>query len=298
MNRFRIILLAVGVGLLLPTRSVATAAEQKIPTLAVIPTALPHDDYMLYDRSRQRLEEEYAQFKLAAEQFNAKATDDQTDADFKALGATKQRVIDGRNDFNRTINSRIDALSAAAGLKTFTLPQVLIRGDFRLITDDGRVLTAATIAGARLDNRARVITGPDSHATLALPDDSFFSIGPNSEFVLDDFVYNPATSASRMSGRLAKGLFRWVTGKAFGAEPSSTRVITNPIAIGTRGTDFSCEVRPDGSGEVRLYAGELELQDVHTGAKSILQAGYCVTFTDGKAAAPARLPPGAEKPPL
>jgi hypothetical protein len=300
MHGFCVTLLGIGLGLLLPTWSAAATATaaQKIPTLAVIPTALPHDDYMLYERSRQRLEEEYAKFKLAAERFNAKATPDQTDAEFEALGAARQHVIAGRNDFNRTIDSRIDALSAAAGLKTFVFPQVSVRGDLRLVTGDGRILTAETIAGAHLDRRARVMTGPEARAAFVLPDTTAFTIGPNSEMVLDDFVYDPDTRASKVSARLAKGVFRWITGKVSPRDPSSLRVTTPVIAIITRGTDFSSEVRPDGSGEVRLYSGELELQDLKTGAKSVLPAGYSVTFADGKSAAPAKLPLEAERPVL
>ena len=293
MNLVRIILLAVGLATALPAWS--AAAAERIPALAAIPTALPHDDYMRYERSRLRLEEDYARFKRAAEQFNGKTASEQTDAEFEALGAAKRQLIEGRDDFNRSINSRIDALSAAAGLKTFVFPQVSARGDVRILTGDGRALTAETIAGARLDTRARAVTGPDAHATFILPDGTSLVIGPNSELVLDDFVHDPETSASKMAARLSKGIFRWVTGKLTRAESSFMRVTTPVLQIITRGTDFSCEVRPDGSGEVRLYSGELELQDVKTGAKFILQAGYSVTFAEGKAAARAKLSPGAEK---
>ena len=273
----------------------AATAEEKIPALAVVPTALPHDDYMLYERGRQRLEEEYAAFRQAAGQFSARAATDQSEAEFATLMAAKQRVIVARLDFNRTVNSRIDALSAAAGLKPFALPQISIRGDFRILTGDGRVLTAETIAGAHLDNRARAVTGPNAHAVLILPDDTSFVIGPSSEIVLDDFVYDPETRASKVAARLAKGVFRWLTGKLAPRDPSSMRVTTPVIAIITKGTDFSCELNPDGSGAVRLYSGELELQDAKTGAKSLLQAGYVVTFAEEKTSAPARLPPAAEK---
>ncbi len=176
----------------------------------------------------------------------------------------------------KATNDLAVALSTAAGQKAFSLPAIRVRGDVYFLTADGRKLTGAEAAGIAIDNRTKIFTGKDSGALLLLPDGTAFTVGPNSELVLDDFVYDPNTSTQKMGLKLTRGAFRWVTGKV---APRVVPRIDLPVGdLGFRGTDFECFVGESGSGYVKLYSGELEFTDRTTRAVMILTAGKMVTF--------------------
>ena len=50
---------------------------------------------------------------------------------------------------------------------------------------------------------------------------TIFTLGKNSDIVLDEFVYDPTTSLGKMTANVAKGTFRWVTGKIHGNQPGN-----------------------------------------------------------------------------
>jgi hypothetical protein len=82
----------------------------------------------------------------------------------------------------------------------------------------------------------KITTGPDSKLQILLLDETTFTIGPNSEMTLDDFVYDPATNVGKVSAKVAKGTFRFITGKVARKDPDSMKVKLNVGTIGIRGT--------------------------------------------------------------
>ncbi len=82
-----------------------------------------------------------------------------------------------------------------------------------------------------INNGARVFTGPDSHATLSLPDGGNWSVGPDSEMQIDDFVYGPDMSLRKAIVQVLKGSLRWVTGKAVGAEAQIQLNVRQPLNV-------------------------------------------------------------------
>jgi FecR protein len=76
----------------------------------------------------------------------------------------------------------------------------------------------------------------DSGLQLMLLDETTFTIGPNSEITIDEFVYDPRTSAGKVTASVAKGVFRFVTGKVSQQDPSSMQVRLPTGNIGIRGT--------------------------------------------------------------
>jgi hypothetical protein len=133
------------------------------------------------------------------------------------------------------------------------------------------------------------ITGPGGHAILLLPDGTTFTLSQNCEVELDDFIYDTKTGVQKMSAKLMKGGFRWVTGKV---RPRAEPTIVLPVGnIGIRGTDFECLVDADKKGHVKLYSGELELTDKTNGSILRLTAGQILTFTESTLSAPTRFLP-------
>jgi hypothetical protein len=98
-----------------------------------------------------------------------------------------------------------------------------------------------------------ITTGADARMQILLLDQTTFTIGPNSDMVLDEFVYDPATNAGKVSASITKGAFRFVTGKVAQRNPSDMRVKLPVGTIGIRGTMVEGQV--DGQNADVLLTG-------------------------------------------
>jgi FecR protein len=68
-------------------------------------------------------------------------------------------------------------------------------------------------AGSELRAREKVRTGNLGQADLVFIDDTNLTVGPTSEVLLDEFVYDPTGSSGRVVMQATRGAFRFVTGK-------------------------------------------------------------------------------------
>lgn len=64
-------------------------------------------------------------------------------------------------------------------------------------------------------------SGAESGLQILLLDETTFTIGPNSELTIDEFVFDPKTSVGKVSASVAKGVFRFVTGKVARDQPAN-----------------------------------------------------------------------------
>lgn len=94
----------------------------------------------------------------------------------------------------------------------------------------------AVLTGKPVYHNDAVKTGADSKLQILLLDETGFTVGPNSEMTLDEFVYDPATSAGKVSATVKKGAFRFSTGKVARRDPTNMKVGTPVATIGIRGT--------------------------------------------------------------
>lgn len=99
---------------------------------------------------------------------------------------------------------------------------------------------------------------------VGLTDETVFTMGPNAQFILDEFVYDPATARGKFRARTLAGLFRLVTGRI--APKDQDFKLTLPAGhLGRRGTDFTVEViAVQGGTRVQGFVtdGEIELFDL------------------------------------
>src|SRR3990167_6250350 len=96
----------------------------------------------------------------------------------------------------------------------------------------GRVLGS----GQPLFLHEKVTTGPGGRLQILLLDETTFTIGPNAEIVLDEFVYDPAGGKGAVAATISKGAFRFITGKVARRDPASMKVKSGATTIGIRGT--------------------------------------------------------------
>lgn len=102
-------------------------------------------------------------------------------------------------------------------------------------------------SGMELFLNDRVITGNNGSLQVLLLDETVFTLGPNSDMVLDEFVYDPGTSSGKVSAKIVKGVFRFITGKIATKNPSNMNVKIQAGNIGIRGTIVAGRTGPDGS---------------------------------------------------
>jgi hypothetical protein len=81
-----------------------------------------------------------------------------------------------------------------------------------------------------------VTTDGEGRLQILLLDETIFTIGPNSAIVIDEFVYDPATSNGTLSAKILRGVFRFVSGRIAHENPEQMKVQLPVGTIGVRGT--------------------------------------------------------------
>lgn len=81
-----------------------------------------------------------------------------------------------------------------------------------------------------------ITTDAQGRLQVMLLDETVFTVGPSSSVVIDEFVYDPATSDGKVSAQVLKGAFRFVTGKIAHKKPENMKVTLPSGTIGVRGT--------------------------------------------------------------
>ena len=192
-------------------------------------------------------------------------------------------------DYKTTL-SRISKSVSDKETGASAFAQVESRGEFYFLTKDGRKVTGEEASKVPLEEGTKVVTGNDGHIKMTLPDNTTFIVGPNSDLVIDKFVYDSDKSPEKIMATMTKGVFRWVTGKTAQHDPEQMKVNLPVVAVGIRGTDFEATVAPDGSGSVVLNFGRLEITEKKTGFTFILNAGEKITFgADGSVSRPMKV---------
>jgi hypothetical protein len=105
----------------------------------------------------------------------------------------------------------------------------------------------------RVSLNDEIRTGAQSQLRVLLLDSSEFSVGSSARVVIDRFVYDPAKSTRTMGASVAKGSFRFMSGRSTGIKSSNSRIQTPVGSIGIRGTIVEGAVGEDA---MRIAAGE------------------------------------------
>ncbi len=123
-----------------------------------------------------------------------------------------------------------------------------VRGDVVLIAaaprQDIRAVGENVQSGDPVFLGDTIETGPDSGLQIMLMDETIFTIGPDAALIIDEFVYDPETSAGKVTASVLKGAFRFVSGRVAKEEPRNMNVKTPVGTIGIRGTSTAGRVIP------------------------------------------------------
>ena len=98
-----------------------------------------------------------------------------------------------------------------------------------------------------------VKTGSEGSLGVTLQDNTLLSFGPNTEFVIDEYLYAPGKGDLKLWATLTRGTMQYVSGIIAKLKPESVQVKTPAGIIGVRGTRFL--VRVDAAPESLKVAG-------------------------------------------
>ena len=127
------------------------------------------------------------------------------------------------------------------------------------IVNDVRMTTQADPAPHKAVLKERVGLGNDiqtgkaSILQVLLLDRTSFTVGGNARIKVDRFVYDPDRQTSAVGLSVAKGAFRFMSGKALHANPGQSSIRTPLASIGIRGTIVEGVIGPDA---IRIAARE------------------------------------------
>ena len=134
-------------------------------------------------------------------------------------------------------------------------------------------------------HRERLVTDARGQAQMLFLDGSAFTVGPDSDLQLDEFVYDPASGTGKLAATAAKGIIRFVGGKLSKSQPVT---ISTPTAtIGIRGGIGIVSVDAV-SGATRatfLFGQEMTVTSATGAVEKIARPGF-TTSVQSRATAP------------
>lgn len=150
--------------------------------------------------------------------------------------------------------------------------------------------TKQVTLGAQVIFKERFVTSPQGSLQLTFLDKSTLNIGPNSDVVINEYVYDPSTRDGKMSVGLAKGALRFVGGQI---SHNGNAEIKTPVAtIGLRGAVVVTSYNPQQqTSTTSSIVGTSTVTSSAGGTVTMVQ-GYTTTVGQGQPPAPpSRTPP-------
>jgi len=118
-----------------------------------------------------------------------------------------------------------------------------------------------------------VKTPADGSTVVRFQDSTQIQIGHGSTVVLDKFVYDPQASAVDATITFSAGVFRFISGTA----SDKAVVLTTPTTtLGIRGTTILIDVGSDGSSDIGVVSGSVEVKPCGGGSVVTLSPGQAV----------------------
>jgi len=145
--------------------------------------------------------------------------------------------------------NRLLLTSAFLMLAAFTAPSALaaewagtVKAAVGTVTVEREGKSLPLAVGDKVFPQDKLITGKDSRVAVTLRDDTLISGNSETQVVINEFAFNPATQSGSVVVSVLRGLTAFVSGLVAKSSPSAMRVSTPTATLGIRGTKFIVEV--------------------------------------------------------
>jgi hypothetical protein len=105
--------------------------------------------------------------------------------------------------------------------------------------------TVNLTVGANIVHKERIHTTPTGSVQLLFVDKSTLSIAPNTNLLIDEYVYDPKSNSGHMLTNLTEGALRFVGGAL--SHQGDASITTQDAAIGIRGATLTVEHNGNGT---------------------------------------------------
>jgi len=152
-------------------------------------------------------------------------------------------------------------------------------------------------AGDKIYLNETILAGPGSGTQILLLDQSTFTIGEDSEVVMDTFVFDPSTNDGKIVASVKQGSLKVISGLISKKNPDSLTVEVPEGTLGSRGTEFQTIVSKGKTDTLLVGPGKNNTLGMRPGAvlvgnkfgQTLLDNPYSMTsMTKGKAPGQAR----------
>ena len=111
-----------------------------------------------------------------------------------------------------------------------------------------------------------IFAGADSGTQILLLDQSTFTIGSDSEVVMDTFIYDPATNDGKIVANVKQGSLKVISGLISKKNPESLTVKVPEGTLGSRGTEFQTMVTKKQTSTLLIGPGKNNTLGLRPGA--------------------------------
>jgi len=137
--------------------------------------------------------------------------------------------------------------------------------------------SVALTVGQRIVHKERIQTSPSGTVQLLFMDKSTLSIAPNTNILIDEFVYDPSSGSGHSAITLAQGAFRLVGGAV--SHQGEATVTTSAAVIGIRGGTLTVKHDQRHGTRIINHYGAITIQN-GCGQTVIKRAGFAVSIPD------------------
>lgn len=113
-----------------------------------------------------------------------------------------------------------------------------LHGVVHIESGDSGASTVRALVGMPVHLGQTVRTAADASIGFVLRDDTTLTLGPNSQLVIDRFLFAPADESLGLTARLYSGTMQFISGTIARLKPESVEIVTPQATIGVRGTRF------------------------------------------------------------
>jgi len=149
---------------------------------------------------------------------------------------------------------------------------VAIKGDAQIIRDDKKIIAKL---GSLVLKNDELSTKDNTKLQLLFNDNTVITIGKNSKFKVNEYLFDESKDSYEASFGLLKGTFRTITGKIGKVAPSKFKLNSKTSSIGIRGTHILSRMAIVGD-RIVCVEGEIIITHLKSGKTIILKAGEFV----------------------
>ena len=189
------------------------------------------------------------------------------------------------------ISLTILMLSSASAAEKVNIEKQLI-GIIGAISGNVKTETRELKTGDKIYLNETILAGADSGTQILLLDQSTFTIGSESEVVMDTFIYDPDTNDGKIIAEVKQGSLKVISGLISKKNPDSLTVKVPEGTLGSRGTEFQTMVSKKQTSTLLIGPGKNNTLGLRPGAvlvgnklgSTLLNNPYSVTtMQKGKA---------------